>query len=1498
MTGPNIWDSGPASDRYFQELSAFNAQRDSFYQTLLNGLGQIRQPGSQPTVIGQTPPQQQFQQSLPPSQWQDEDLVGAAKFWGIPEEVARHMPHDVLANEIQKLRSSSRPDENNFASRLGQTADMLMAVPEMIGAGFGEAVTGGLGKLPFIGGALRRNQNLHDADMFFRSLEEGIRSSTPDDFQWVNTVANVTGNVGALWFPGAAAWKLAGGVIPAALSQPLLRAAGQGALSAEMLQGGTDSKNWYDLNPEVAKWGAGLGAGFSVAAPILEALGTKLVKKFLPPDISTRPQGPWPSGNQTGPWEPTVPADVEGPLPLAGGMSSQSADRLALQMNKVGQIMESPVVGRIAAEALPNETSVAVAAQASNPGGINLVDGLSDPASFMASMGDSHFAFAQRNGRLAALISDQPIKNIQVVDFQLHGMFRGQTALTSGGNPAEILGISPDGIAKLRYPGSSLEFFRPTSDLSPQSNSPGVMAVPKLWSQFDAQADQLAFQTQQAMGLPIDPATHAAIKVQNMAGWMDDFLNEMGVAHPGDRARISNYFNDEWIKSFYQYAPEEMLRNFQAQDDLNQAVIEHDPTPVGMMDEQAASKGFVASPNGQGGWNLTNTVGENTTPQSQVPLTQSFESPEAAGSYLVKLSRSLPEVSPNTTVPGELAGVLHREPPPEINVNQGFTPQITASINQMAGGSGAPPVQPQGSSGPAGQPPTPGALNSFWKDGFLQWEPQRRVFAKLSETMHNAFGDDFGVAKTYDQIGVALNQHHTAMHGPQNDLADIFSHTSMGSTKRLLTGEWTDVWSSGQNRLAKAQNLNWSPKDVQSLTDFDNFLDKVGGPGTSQQIQPLLQYMRTQVSQGQNPWAGGNTSSPSLMAWYHNAKGASYNLRELDPRRLGDSIIRGIHWQQNMLQPWMDGMAVANQLKQDPQMESAGHYIDNWLDIVKNGYRPEDDIALAGIHAVGRGLLGSSFSKQQAKELVSLGLDSTHASLLGYRVHVMARDALQLMFAIPRAGPDLLNVMSKFTSDAQYRSAIWNEVLGEGAASMNLPAQAAPGALGGELEMAGAGIAPQDMSRRMQGIGMATGAIRDLAPDFLKGSSDSIMRPLYLYAKQGQMMRTLVYKAGQEKANRALGEFRAAGANASLPQLMHDSGASTYDLAWQEEFKRLVGTGDDHAASVFLGRQLADATQFKYGVAESPAVARTVTGKLFMQMGSYQTQYLQMLRESLKNGSIPQRTSQILMFGTVSAALAAASKKTGWNFNYMNPYAIGFAGGPWISTGAAMLGGAQGIFQTMNQGDSPFAQRAMAAGGYAAGQAMQNLNPVQGLYNTASGIGSALNDSPTPGMALGRLAITGERGAMPDILNSISPADFSQSQPNPVRLQSMQLPQIPQMQVVDPSGAVPPGNPKVSNRDDLIPFTNTERPGQPSGYSPDDVKAVLMSQQGPGSPPAPQARNFAHDELQFLRGLSGVPLDSAVQMFRGYMDNKLKHNPNPGGGYSLQPGHPGGGLFF
>lgn len=1523
MTGPSY------SDLYQGQLDSFNATRNLFWQSIL-GRGQ---PYPQSPQHGAD---RAWDTSRPATSWQDDDLMGAAKFWGIPDEAARAMPREQLVSILNDYRSKARPVDD-FAAQT--VMSQVAAVPAEFALGAAQAVTRGLTNLPIVGEALKKVQTLHDANQYLSQLEEGVRASTPESQQWLNKSANVGGNIAALWYPASGAWALAGsaGRLSSALAESkFLMGAWQGGASAYLLEGNSDLMKEYP--GLMMGGGALLGGAFEhlmpLAAKALEGLSTKVSKAYIPEWLL---QGAHPVDN----WPAYIERDMLGPETMSintnivseqekflvqaanagdesasaalaqlraargsrqgyqitpniktGGIDINVADDLSVAMNKASTVIGSPDFAKAAAQTQLDDIAVAKAALSGNPGGTNVIQGIADPMEFISSLGEN-VRFAQRGKRLDAIISADPITDEMVGQYENFGVYAGQKVLTSDGLEGTI-SMFKDGQAVVMQNGAP-RLVNPSKLMPSLSSGPLPVDAEPLWSAFRNFADGKVAETTQAMGGGMSEAQSQTLRIQNTAGWANDFLDGLGVQGP-NRERIMSYFDRRYVDEFRALAPVETAQQQIATANYQRTVESTVKPSVQALDEAAATKGFVAIPEGNS-WTLRDLNGGSQAASLK------FDSMEAAESWLRKTDRKLPDITPPSDVPLELAGILKREATQGANTNEPAIVKAEESLAELADGNAG--------SGVGGPPPAVlvqdgnvGRLRNAWTDGFLRWNPARRLFSKIDEAMHSA-GLPTGIAADYDGMSAAVTQHHNSMHPYMDELTDM---TRTIRTNRLVNGEWGRFWMAGADREMLARQAGLPEVEIAAFSKFDDLLNKVGGDAES-----VRKYFSQIATKQSDPKLVGEAfegfqHTPATEPFYAHQKTGNLNLREFDPRHVGEGYIRSIFWQKDM-DPMFSAISQKWQtLSKTDELKPAANIMKNWLDIIRYGYHAEDDIALDLMHGGLRGILGPEVTRAQARELFNFGLNSTHSGLLGFRLHVMARDALQMFLALPRAGGDLASVMSRWMTGGEgARSAIWNEALDSGAIALQSPRMAAPGSFTGELEASSAGVSSREFGWRMRTAAKVTAAVRDLTPSWVRDTRDSALHPMYFYGKQSELMRALTYTAGKEKALRALAGFRQTG---DMAELMGASGARTYDPSWQRQFQQIVGTGDDNAAARFLGRQLADATQFKYGVTESPWAAKSVTGRTVMQMGNYSMQYFQYLRESLANGNLTDKAKFLLTAGTVTAGLEAASQETGWNFRWMNPFfGLGFVGGPWVGLAADVARSASGAMRTA-QGQ-PASDQVMAAGGQAITTGLNNLNPVGGITRTVQGLGQA-SESPYPGRAIGRLFVTGEMGPGPDVNQQLMPQateEFQrslQANPSPVSATQIGLPPgvfpaqpltYPQMiqgpsgppwasgvspQVPQPGGA--PYGMRPSQQDSVpqadstfIPSVYNPQPYTASGYRPEDVMAALSGDQ--------QALSmFAPDEQQFLAQNRQNPY--ALRDFKFMMADKVQAqaaNPNSQG---------------
>lgn len=1134
--------------------------------------------------------------------------------------------------------------------------------------------------------------------------------------------------------------------------------------------------------------------------------------------------------------------------PVQGLMDEvTAADNLAASMNKASTIIESPDFPKIAAQVQVDEVAVSRAAQATNPGGSNLVQGVTNPAEF-ASQQVQHTRFARRGTRLDAMISDEPITDQMVSEYESHGVYTGQRVLTSEGTAATIRGFE-NGRALLEPIYTGAPFRRQVSDLHPLVTSPGSREVPQLWSEFGSYVENRTGAVAQAMGGGITPEQLQTVRQQNIAQYMEDFFETKGITNPGDKARIRSYFNERYVLSFMQAEPEAAATQ-QAATAHSAAVADATPLPkVQRLDRHAATKGFVAIPEGETGrWML---LSNDPTGQAQTRTQVLFDSMEAAEEWVKKVNRELPDVTPASEVPIEIQAVQPTEPQQGPNLNE-QTPEATvSSIHELSNSEGGvPPTVPPEVHAAEGNL---GRLRNTWLDGFTRWLPARRLFSKIDQALHEA-GNPTGIAADYDMLSNRLVMHHNEMHPYMDELTDIMRPIK---TAHLVDGTWTRIYELADRgaRDAAAEAAGFSPKEKASLDQFEVLMQKLFPNTSLEDIRQIPRYISHIAQRQSTPELMSRAFEdfplgPTTRPFYDYVRSGNLNAREMDPRVLGETYIRAVFWQKNMAEPFNATVAKWKELAKIPELAPAETVMSNWMKIIRHGYQAEDDIALDTMHAAMRVALGPSVTRQQAREVFNFGLNATHSGLLGYRLNVMARDALQLFFAIPRAGVDLISVMGRYSSSAEARAKVWNDALEAGAIALQSPRMAAPGTLGGEMEAIGGALTDEavanmnrvtpDPSRRMVALAKVTNAVRDLMPDVLKDTRDSALHPMYLYGKQSELMRALTFTAGRDKAARALTSFRAAGAEGSMDALMGESGARTYDPSWQRQFQQLVASGNDKEAANYIGRQLADATQFKYGQVESPYTAKSVTGRVAMQFGNYSMQYMQYLRESLANGHWTDKVKWLATAGAVTAGLEAASRKTGWNFRLMNPYyALGFTGGPWIGLTASLASGVNSMMRgTMGADVQPGGPGAAMN---ALGQAGSIMNPLGGIWQNAKAIGLAA-ESPNPAMTFLQSQVTGERTLNP----AINAANMESSQ---AMFQSSLMPLTSPMRAGGYGTQTPPQMPSVypteisggSPGNSGVPTVSSPPPGgQPSGYRPANPAQIpppeVLSQLGVTDP--------------------------------------------------------------
>lgn len=1470
-----------------RQLAGYNALRESFLQRQLVQSGMLSQELPTPAMMAQ-------QYATPEMDWTDDDLLGAAQFWGIAPDVASQLPREQLLAYVTQQRNMVRPSDEESSS-IVNGASFLGG----IGLGALQGVTRGLRNLPLIGESLGRIEMLHKANIYLKSMEEGVRSSTPESLQPMITTGQVGGNLAALVVPATAAWKAAGAagaLVPfAGRISPIIRGASQGIASTWLLEGGNpDIQQNRDVMlglgaRDIAYGAAGLFGAMGPLAvsawrrfrPVSEAAANKTVNAYVPNETMlgpsapanlgfeptalatrpslpspfsklddleasvpapTRPLSPLPEGFETLP-EP-LRSQIGGPYPegfsttsLAtsrrpAGFTPERAEANAIGLTKASTVLNAPEAPLLVAQPVMDDVTVARAAVSSNPGGSNIVQAVSDPAAFAqetTKLGQYvRYAIPRGTKRLDAIISDIPVTNKMVGEYEKLGVYTGQTVTTRNGLVGSIAKIDGN-VATFKTENSDVALKVRTSELTGSVASPSVIEVPQLWDQFLGFTQNKALAAAEQLGGGFPASQIDALIAENMPLYVDDFIAGLNVTK-GDAARISKYFNLRYVETFKQMAPAETVAGERlAQNALDIMDNASAISPLGRMDELAAAKGMVIAPRADGGFDLIDMVGRVDDKVTEVAVADL----ESAATWLGNLNRELPDLTPRTAVPQEVAAMQYGAAPQMPNGNVLIEAHIADNIAEMAAeegtdaivGSLAAQAQALRETGRLSK------MQTAYISAFNALSSTRRLAAKVDEAL-NAFElRDATFFQDYLSISGSVTARHNYLEPLQEGAVQIMQNIR-AATKR--SGSWTQVYliEDPVERVAVARARGFNEKEIAAFDELSAYWHRLfGETGLSperelRQYMPMLQKMQSiDDFQGAELWS----VSPTSDAFFKHVRRGSVNARELDPETLIHHYLMELSWENRMAAQWAPIAEKWSAIKQQvPELAPAADIMLNYMHTVRYGYQPGPDMMLDWTHAMAQKLIGPSVTRSQARNLVNGGLNLSYSSLMGYRPDIIARDLQQVWLALPRTGTRLLGTMKDFmTTSNAGRQAMWDEAVADNMVTLTHPRSMAPG-VGRNLEAAV--FDPAEMmagakSPREIALGNALAAVEDMVPAWMKNER---LRPTYFYGRQGEITRMIVGRTQKYTTLEALDRFRAAGPNGDMSRLLSESKANTFYPAVRREFQRLVGMGADEEAAKFLGRQMADATQFKYQTGEGAEITRTVSGKLAMQLGSYFTNYAQYLEEIVKYGTPQTKAATLATFGGLAAAMYGASQATGWNFNKMNPfYGIGFTGGPIVNMGLDVLSaGSENIRAMTGQTD----RRPPSMLG-AMGEAAQLFNPMSGLIDMAEGTNAAFN-SPTPGRALLRLGITGEQGPGPDLQYEFQapPIEQFQQSSSPVRARQDSLMQIPPLA------------------------------------------------------PVPQFENDSSDEAEFMRQFDGLPEELRAAALEQYRKDQFARQPQGGGG--------------
>ena len=1153
----------------------------------------------------------------------------------------------------------------------------------------------------------------------------------------------------------------------------------------------------------------------------------------------------------------------------------------------------------------------------------------------------TRFAKRPNSDKLDVLTGSDPITDGQVAQYEKHGLYDGQEVITPAGNRGRILSISANGTAEVQIHLNGDGRVPPTrmkaSRLVGQGMSENVMEEPGLYEGFKQYVADRWSQASQAMAGAKMPGWLDTATTENLPNWFDDFMAQVGIDHPTDKAKILNYFNGRRVQDFRTLAPEAEAEASRVEGLVQTAQTEgpYFRTPQGPL--QTAREMLQRR-----GYNLITEPGTSrlviqsmTHPEANLPVADEAAALEFARTVNV----DMPDYTPASSVPIETGRRIPTSEQTDPKLDNGDLgdrmgdaavsmeadargteagnfgpPEGFQGGSAFGGGEGPPPSLPRG-----GVPGEPAPENDALKASIERFKADsnygrimhefangvnRRLRAmnsrmKLLESDLSAAGFDVARPwKSYQALSNANDIKHN-WEAPWMDrwagIVEQFGRKNLRSGDVVRAYEIVD----DAERLAFAKSRGFNSKEIGALDEMEKFFKDIfpeTGIEANREIKRYISHVSARQQQGLvgDQGYGMDMLSPYTDFFAEHVREGGIQLRELDARQLGPLYIRALGFKKFLKAPFEEHVGIWNQVLQDKDLAPLANYMLDWTKLLRRGYVPGHDLVVDVVRTAFSPFV--KLTNKEAAELVGAGLSVGHNSMLGFRPDVLLRDSIQPLLAVPRVGRKLFTVMKDYAAGTEAeKRAIWDRAVDNGWVQVERPRIEAPGiAERDEIiqNIPGQPMPPDQRSRRVvRAIG---DMMWDVGAPVLRTLKNKNLTPLSLYTRLGERNRLFVGEAGYQHALENIGKFRAG--KISRDDLMTEV-VGTYDKPVQQRFGEILDSGNDQQAAILMGNELANVTQFRYGSLEAPEAMRTMTGRVGMQFGNFSLQFHAFASEALRNGNLAANAKFIGWMAAVAGSLELAKQATGWNFGKWQFYqAYTFAGSPWVQVAADMARGAGAASSQLQGRDlTPEQERDLQRAGDAFGTAVGSFNPVQSGLRTLEGIGQA-RQSEDPLDAIGRLIFVGERGTNRQTQNRLQVSadqafanSFAPTPPGPTRAVGTVAP--PQI-TGGSSGDIELGNgqrPIVSDTGRAA--AKWVRQNMPSR---DELNAAIA-----GDPVA--LSKFPPQDMDVLRGLAQVPVEDRYLLYESYHQLQVRGSPNtsqPSVPARTGPSHPAGGAFF
>lgn len=696
-------------------------------------------------------------------------------------------------------------------------------------------------------------------------------------------------------------------------------------------------------------------------------------------------------------WIAFNPSQVHSPWDIPD-LSIEHAAASADAMTKQATIMESPTLPEAMGKVVMDDSDVVKAVQAANPAGISVVRGVLTPMRVIQEAGPG-VTFVQRPNGWDALVGD--VTPQQVKEFTDYGVFTGQKVVTANtGLEGEITGFSKGMVILKRAEGPPLR-IRPENVLPSRYGVP-VQKAPELWDAF--KQDLLSYMNYEASGAGMSPVLDMNdSRIPGMlAERMNDFLDRKGITAPAVRQAVDADFNHRWVQDLRELDYE--TKNLQDEllaagvDAANEAESSDSHHIVQSLEETAEKRGFIWISRPESGGVLKDTVNPGAP---DIPLATD----EAANEFLVRTDRTLPDYTPASDVPLEVAnmvpGDLGHEPRLATEdyadnlrstIDRAHAEDVAEVAGVIGGGTGGalppsgPPSLGGGFSGgrlPGGRGETlpeqfarmrrsdPSKIHAMEEKfkGLLDSHLRYTRYAMLNmEKMLTEGGVDLGRAwKHYDELAVAHDQAAKEGAAWLNEWGDIMRQFPRkilrdGTVTRIHeiqdTNERMRAWDS-LRRISRYQlseeRVAQAIKADERITDFNHrfFTNLVGDPAFAltmdREIFRYMSHVRARQAQGiADPYNVPNLN-PNVQFFAEYAREGNLQFRVMDARELGNHMVRAAMFKKYEAEPWNN---LVSAWDDDRVPTTLRDYMKDYARLSRYGYDPKGELAVRGIQSV------------------------------------------------------------------------------------------------------------------------------------------------------------------------------------------------------------------------------------------------------------------------------------------------------------------------------------------------------------------------------------------------------------------------------------------------------------------------------------------------------------------------------------------------------------------